>query len=202
MSRKLLLLAASVALLSGAATFAHAADIIDPPVVDLPEPVMPVAHAATGGWYIRGDVGYSVNQMSDVTYVTSGIGLGTNTLRGKLSNNYSFGGGVGYDTGNYLRVDLTADYFSKTNFKGSSTGTCPVGVGLPVGQCVTTDSSSFTALSIMANAYIDLGKYNGFTPYVGAGIGGTSVKWGTLSNDYNNPLFVNYNEKQDRKSVV
>jgi opacity protein-like surface antigen len=205
MSRKLLLLAASVAFLVGAASFANAADIIDPPVVDLPEPVMPVAHAAAGGWYLRGDVGYSVGGDVDADYVIAvapavvgGLPqVSSGLLRGHLKDNYSFGAGIGYDTGNYLRVDLTADYFTKSNFNGSSSGFCTAvgaGVGVPPVACTTTDSQSLSALSIMANAYIDLGKFNGFTPYVGAGIGGTHVKWGTLTNDYNNTLVTNTDE--------
>jgi len=35
---------------------------------------------------------------------------------------------------------------------------------------------------LLANAYVDLGTYNGFTPYVGAGIGGAYVKWDELTN--------------------
>ncbi len=34
----------------------------------------------------------------------------------------------------------------------------------------------------MANAYVDLGTYAYFTPYVGAGIGGSYVKWDKLRN--------------------
>jgi len=34
----------------------------------------------------------------------------------------------------------------------------------------------------MANAYFDLGDYSGFTPYVGAGIGGAQMHWGDLTN--------------------
>jgi opacity protein-like surface antigen len=190
MSRKLLLLAASVALLVGAGSLAQAADIIDPPVIDLPEPVMPTPHVATGGWYIRGDIGYSANSNVDAEYVTTSLGLiGAGTLRGNLKNNYSVGGGIGYDTGNYLRVDFTADYFTKSNFNGSSTGTCtPLVAPFTPIACTTTDTMSLSALSLMANAYIDLGKFGGFTPYVGAGIGGTHVKWGTLSNVYNQPV--------------
>lgn len=201
MSRKLLLLAATAAVLSGAATFAKAADILEPQVIDLPEPVMNVAAPAKGGWYIRGDVGYSKNTMSDVDYVTAGIAnfglpnakgiLGTGVLKGTLSDSYSFGAGIGYDTGNYLRVDLTADYFSKANFKGSSTGQCP---GNPTFSCTTTDSATYETLSLMANAYVDLGKYHGFTPYVGAGIGGTQVKWGELSNKYADPAYSGFDE--------
>ncbi len=195
MSRKLLLLAASVAFLVGAASIANAADIIDPPVIDLPEPVMPVEHVAKGGWYIRGDVGYSMQGDVDAEYVTTAAGLiGSGLLRGQLKDNYSIGAGIGYDTGNYLRVDLTADYFTKSNFNGSSVGTCtPVGGGAPI-ACATTDTQSLNALSIMANAYIDLGKFNGFTPYVGAGIGGTHVKWGTLYNDFDQTVVTNPDE--------
>ena len=38
------------------------------------------------------------------------------------------------------------------------------------------------AYSLMANAYVDLGTYGSVTPYVGAGIGGTYVKWSNLRN--------------------
>jgi opacity protein-like surface antigen len=198
MSRKLLLLAASVAFLSGAASVASAADIIDPPVVDLPEPSMPVAHAAAGGWYLRGDVGYSMGGDVDADYVVAvpgpPVSISSGLLRGQLKDNYSFGAGIGYDTGNYLRVDLTADYFTKTNFNGSSAGFCNPVVPGPLVPCTTTDTQSLSALSIMANAYIDLGKFNGITPYVGAGIGGTHVSWGTLNNDYDNTLVTNADE--------
>jgi opacity protein-like surface antigen len=34
----------------------------------------------------------------------------------------------------------------------------------------------------MANAYVDLGTYGYFTPYVGGGIGGSYVKWKDLHN--------------------
>jgi opacity protein-like surface antigen len=48
--------------------------------------------------------------------------------------------------------------------------------------CTSTDLSSLTAWTLMANAYVDLGTYGYFTPYVGGGIGGTYVKWKDLSN--------------------
>jgi opacity protein-like surface antigen len=178
MSRKLLLLAASVAILAGGASFAQAADILEPQVVELPDPVMPVAAPAKGGWYIRGDIGYSGNSIGDVEYDVFGgtpAAFGKALLLGKLRSGYSVGAGVGYDTGNYLRLDLTADYFSKTKFSGNSS------CGTPLGVC-TDDTANLQAISLLANAYVDIGKYNGITPYVGAGIGGTHVQWGTLNN--------------------
>jgi opacity protein-like surface antigen len=38
------------------------------------------------------------------------------------------------------------------------------------------------AYSLLANAYVDLGTYGYITPYIGAGIGGSYVKWSKLRN--------------------
>ena len=48
--------------------------------------------------------------------------------------------------------------------------------------CRSVDTSSYSALLMLANAYADLGTWHGFTPYVGAGIGGAYVKWDNLRN--------------------
>lgn len=182
--------AAMAALLAGAASAASAADMIEPPVVELPEiPVVETVNA--GGWYIRGDATYSVFDDVQSDYVVRGANVGlfggamsTNSLKGSLSNAYGFGGGIGYDTGGLLRFDVTADYFTKNDYTGSTTGTCG---SLAGGVCTTTDTASLHAMSLLANAYVNLGKWHGITPYVGAGIGGTHVKWGSLSNDFNAP---------------
>jgi opacity protein-like surface antigen len=47
-----------------------------------------------------------------------------------------------------------------------------------------------TNLSVLANAYVDLGTYAGFTPYVGAGAGTTYVSWdGDLNTDANGTFY-------------
>ena len=46
----------------------------------------------------------------------------------------------------------------------------------------SSDPSSYNAWLLLANAYADLGTYYGFTPYVGAGIGGARVNWDDLHN--------------------
>lgn len=200
MSRKLLLLAASVALFSGSVTFANAADIIDPPVVELPEPMTHVAN--NGGWYLRGDVGYSVNHMSDVEYITAGGGLvGKGLLRGKLDNSFTGGIGIGYDSGKFFRTDVTLEYFGNQNYLGSSTGTCTSLVApFPQVSCTTVDKAKYDAHSFMANFHFDIVKNNGVTPYVGFGVGGTHVKWGALTNDFNNALVVNADEVHEGAS--
>jgi opacity protein-like surface antigen len=177
MVKNRIITAAMAALLSGAASIASAADIIEPPIVELPE-IPVVEHVKAGGWYIRGDVGYSMNAIDDIHYdvFTPPAGpFSTGLLRGKMSENFSFGGGIGYDTGHLLRADLTIDYFTKSNFTGNSF------CGVPSAAC-TDDTTSRSDLVALANAYVNLGTYNRITPYVGAGIGGTQVNWSTLNN--------------------
>ena len=170
------------AIMAGAlAVPAVAADYVEPPVVEAPAPVEQVAYEdpAYSGWYIRGDVGYRWNKFRGADYILYGApGELGEFDSAKLKGSLALGGGVGYQINNYLRTDLTADYIFKSNFDGSTVGFC--GTGLP---CTSTDRSSYKALLLLANAYVDLGTYHGFTPYIGAGIGGAHVKWANLIND-------------------
>lgn len=172
---KLLTAGSAIAMVMTASAFA--ADIYEPPVVETPVYEVPESlPASVSGWYIRGDVGYSWSEYRGAIYGTPG---GTNRLYGEVDESFFLGGGVGYQINSYLRTDLTLDYDFESDFNGYTRGTCGAALG---GACVSTDISSFSALTVMANAYIDLGTYAGFTPYVGAGIGGAHVKWNDLSN--------------------
>lgn len=166
-------LAATVAAISPAL----AADMPEPPMIE-PTPPIVYEEPDMGGWYIRGDVDYHITKFKGADYITYGPPAGTNTFTtGSIANSWSAGGGIGYKVNKYFRVDATADYLLRTSFSGSTSGTCG---GAP---CTSTDTSTFEALVLMANAYADLGTYNGFTPYVGVGIGGAKVHWSTLAND-------------------
>jgi opacity protein-like surface antigen len=162
--------------LAGISAPAAAADLYEPPVV--PAPVyQPVE---TGGWYIRGDVDYHWSKLRGANYVTYGAPCGAGCTPGndfdstKLKGSWSLGVGVGYKINSYLRTDLTADYWFKSHFTGTSSSAGPCGGG---GPCNSTDKSSMSALLLLANAYVDLGTWHGVTPYLGAGIGGAYVKW-------------------------
>lgn len=61
--------------------------------------------------------------------------------------------GVGARFSDWLRLDLTADYRTQADYDGYG---------------VSGDASTAT---ILANAYVDLGRWQKLTPYVGAGIG-------------------------------
>ncbi|WP_377290782.1 outer membrane protein [Rhizobium sp. SG2393] len=176
-----------VAVLLASSTVAFGADLYQPPVeqpiVDQPVVAQPVASA--GGWYLRGDVGYSYTKMRGAHFFQGSNGSVANFASAKVDNTWTGGIGVGYQATSYLRGDLTLDYFGKSDFRGSTIGSC--GVSL---NCTSRDITSFSALSLMANAYVDLGTYYSITPYVGGGIGGTRVKWDKLRNtscDSSNP---------------
>lgn len=159
-------------------TVASAADYVEP----LPVPEVVVAPPAAGGWYLRGDVGYGWNKFKRTDYATiddcecGDLTFGGNSLKGKLKGSFLIGGGVGYQVTDYFRADLTADYMTRARFNGYTFGSACNGDP----TCASDERSKFSALSILANAYVDLGNFNGFTPYVGAGIGGTRVSWSDI----------------------
>ncbi len=179
------------------ATFAVApvlaADYVQPPVV-IEEPVVVEQPVEFGGWYIRGDVDYHKSKMRGSEYITYGApcGPGCGGTGGtksfdktELKSTFSIGAGVGYQLNRYFRTDLTIDYWSKSKFKGSTSDDGNYGCGSPTIPCQSVDRAKMSALVLLANAYVDLGTWNGLTPYVGAGIGGAHIKWGDLENDAN-----------------
>lgn len=162
-----------------ACTPAFAADLYQPapPVVSAPEVVVSDAN----GWYLRGDVGYSFNKLRGANFFQGSNALVTDFTTASLKDSFLVGAGVGYQVNSYLRTDLTFDYLTNADFRGSTRGG-GAGFGACVGPCTSSDRTSLSAYSLLANAYVDLGTYAGFTPYVGAGIGGTYVKWDKLRN--------------------
>jgi opacity protein-like surface antigen len=100
--------------------------------------------------------------------------------------NAGFVGGVGfgYRVNDMVRLDATWDYWTGPDRTRSFAAICPYGpVGVtnalgPAGYLydptnTRAGSASFRQHNntVLANAYVDLGTYYGFTPYVGAGAG-------------------------------
>ena len=155
-----------------------------PPPVEAPEYTGTIANV--DGWYIRGDLGYNASiKGGDPTYKTFDFKAKTTTTNtfdaSRLSSNFSVNAGGGYQFNDYLRSDLTLDYF-QTSFKGDGEWEpCA-----PNGLSCKHKGQDMTALSLMANGYVDLGTYAGFTPYLGAGAGMSYVKWGDVDYYYSN----------------
>ncbi len=161
-------------------TSAFAADFYQPEVIEAPVIEQPVAVQASG-WYLRGDVGYSFNKIRGARFFQGSNRYQRDFDTVDVDDSFSIGGGVGYQFTDHLRSDLTLDYMFKSDFSGSTSGG-GAAVGACVGPCTSRDVSSYSALSLLANAYVDIGTYGVFTPYVGGGIGGTQVNWKNLNN--------------------
>ena len=169
-------LAAVLLALSGMSAFA--ADIVEPPVVEAP---LPARRVSAAGIFAATRLSLGGVPRRRLHHLRRDLLRRCRSRHGSfdfgdLDGAFSLGGGVGYQITNYLRTDLTADYWFNSDFNGQTSGTCG---GAP---CVSSDTSSWSAWLLLANAYADLGTYYGFTPYVGAGIGGAHVNWDDLHN--------------------
>ncbi|XYK79390.1 MAG: outer membrane protein [Labrenzia sp.] len=139
---------------------------------DLPTPVIehvPVAPAAVGGFYLRGDIGYKVYGEPSGSFSDAAIG-GLRYERESLDNTWMIGAGVGYQFNRYFRSDVTVDYEAKA----TATGYAPCGGCAAAGQ-FSTEKADIDVWTVMLNGYVDLATWNRITPYVGAGIGASYV---------------------------
>jgi opacity protein-like surface antigen len=106
-------------------------------------PALPEGPVEWGSnWYLRGDVGAAEVSPADLNGVN---------LNQTFPNNWTAGLGGGFKFNEYFRADVTVDYQS-----------------LYHNSAIPNNTSSVLAL---ANAYLDLGTFWGFTPYIGAGVG-------------------------------
>jgi len=156
------LIAAGAAILMSSAAFAADMPIAPPPMY-APPPVEDF-----GGWYLRGDIGFSnqrvsrLNNALDATTTSSVQHLGFNTAG-------IFGLGVGYKVNNWFRADVTGEYRGNSQFFGTDAITFPGGFG------TDTYHATKSEWVILANAYVDLGTWWYVTPFIGAGVGGARV---------------------------
>jgi len=160
MSRRIVSL--GIAAFAGLVATAAAAtdlDIINAPEIDVS------GSAAAQGWYVRGDLGYAGWTKAGRVSVTQS-GVSTDFDEGRFSHPVSFGAGLGYQFGDIVRADLTAD-FSRDDFEGSA--------ACAGGACAF--KADYSTVGLMVNGYADLGTFAGFTPYVGAGLGATYLDW-------------------------
>src|SRR5579862_418046 len=166
-SVKIFVVAGAASLLSSMAAAADMA--IAPPPMPYAPPV-----ADFGGWYLRGDIGFSNQSVKNVLDTNPSA---YNNVAVSQTSAFGSGGiydlGVGYRVNSWFRTDFTAQYRGKTNFTGLDVVT---GTGPNVGF-VGTDSYTATKseLLFMANAYVDLGTWWCVTPFIGAGIGTARV---------------------------
>jgi opacity protein-like surface antigen len=164
------ILAAGAASLMSTAVFAADMPIAPPPQMYAPPPVEDF-----GGWYLRGDIGFSnqkVKNLDIANYRDPGITIPSQKLGFDTGGIYQVG--VGYQFNNWFRGDITGQYRGSANFHGLDLVSFN---GVPLGA--DTYSGSKSEWVVMANAYVDLGTWWCVTPFVGAGVG---MSRNTISN--------------------
>jgi len=121
-----------------------------------------------GGWYLRGDIGFSNQRVDRLNNV-----LDRNNTSSVQTNNFNtagiFGLGVGYKVNNWFRADVTGEYRGNSSFFGADAA--------HIGDAVGADTYHATKNEwvVLANAYVDLGTWWCITPFIGAGVGGARV---------------------------
>jgi opacity protein-like surface antigen len=135
-------------------------------------------------WYIRGDLAYAQETFPDIAPFA--FGSSPSAL-----NTYSAGAGMGYKVNYWFRTDLILDYRSMIHAVGSSAPmACSALLADPNTGLLTPFPESCTGhfdseihrWDLLANGYLDLGTWDGFTPYLGAGAG---VSWGRTKQSVN-----------------
>jgi opacity protein-like surface antigen len=152
----------------------QAADLPLPPA---PPPVVEFA----GGWYLRGDIGFTNQQVGSLFngQVNNSV---PNTFVSTVDKAFDaaplFGLAVGYQFNNFIRADVTGEWRGASNFHGLDITSFSSG---PAGQTLAPDSFSASKSEwlFLANLYVDLGTWWCVTPFIGAGVG---VSYNTISN--------------------
>ncbi|HEY7842657.1 MAG TPA: outer membrane protein [Bradyrhizobium sp.] len=156
------LIAAGAASLLSTAAFAADMPIAPPPMYAPPPP------AEFGGWYLRGDIGFSnqkVNHLDTPGYHDPGITVPP-TIGLGFDSAGIFGLGAGYQFNNWFRADVTGEYRGNANLHGLDIVSFNGGI-------IGTDEyhGSKSEWLVLANAYVDLGTWWCVTPFIGAGVG-------------------------------
>lgn len=163
------------------ANSALAADIIEP----VYEPEVAVA---LGGWYLRGDIGMSNQQLHGDLY-NELMDTSDNVQfldDGTFSSAPMARIGVGYEFNNWFRMDATVEYRGKADFSALDRYEVTDDADPTTWDGSNDYSAKKSEWLIMTNAYMDLGTWYGITPYVGGGLGASRV---TISSfrDVNTP---------------
>jgi opacity protein-like surface antigen len=155
---------------------AHAADM-----PEFVEPA-PIAVKEFGGWYLRGDVGITNQQVDDFSSPIFDLpGNDFDVQFNDFDASAFVGLGVGYRFNRWVRADITGEYRAKSDFNGLDYYT---DAGLPSGIGANVYEGNKSEWLLLANAYIDLPTFGIMTPFIGAGVGGARVKIADFS-DFN-----------------
>ncbi len=158
---KTLMLAAAATLGANAAL---AADYAPPP----PPPVYaPPPQPCCNNWYLRGYVGAGITSGDDAEFIQNSANSSNFAFDSTSYADQMFiGGGFGYAVNNWLRIEATAEYRAKSRVYAFGHYTSGGDFAIDEYQ------GNLSSWVLLANAFIDLGTWDCFTPFIGAGVGG------------------------------
>jgi opacity protein-like surface antigen len=141
------------------------------------------------GWYLRGDLGVGINQLSSGTYSFNGVIPDFGVPQREITQQAIVGLGAGYQFNAWFRADVTGEYRFGNKYHAvetySSSPNCPTGVGY---LCGDGYHGTIRSGVVLANGYVDLGTWYGITPYVGAGVGAAfNTMAGLVDTSITNP---------------
>ncbi|MEM1039558.1 MAG: outer membrane beta-barrel protein [Pseudomonadota bacterium] len=162
-----------------ASTTAFAADMLQ----DLEMDVTQVEFGT--GWYLRGDIGYAFDP------VVVDIERAGATSQDDLGNPLAWGVAAGYQLNSFARAELGFNHFVGLQSSSRTSQDCgteditstdafgnTVITATPItGNCYYAANAEPSAVSVMANVYLDGPEFWKVTPYVGAGVGTAFVSW-------------------------
>ena len=164
--------------MSALATIAMSAHLSVAADLDPPAPIIehkPIA--VGGGFYLRGDIGYSIWENPNFAFRNDVAGF-SSAIDNEDSDYAILGGvGIGYRFNEHFRFDLTADLRGNKDIDGTiECGACVAFASIP--DTTLIQRTDVDIATFFANAYLEAGTFNGFTPYVGGGVGFAYLNYG------------------------
>ena len=160
---------------------AHAADL--PMPLPPPPPVYAPAPALGGNWYLRGDVGVGIADLTTQasTFSPGNVPPDARIQQSSLDDSAFIDGGVGYRFNQYFRVDVTGEYRAAAQYSAIETYNQGFFFVPKTGQQnADVYRGNVRVVDGLVNGYVDLGTWYGITPFIGGGIGLANINAGSV----------------------
>lgn len=120
-------------------------------------------------FYVRGDAGFA---RLEGDYRQPDLEAAGGGFVGESFDSTPYlGAGLGWQLSNRFRVDLTGEYRFTSDIEAVDAVSRRLRFPNGVQRVSTIYEGELSSIVGLANAYLDLGTWNGVTPYVGAGVG-------------------------------
>lgn len=157
------------------AACALAATALPALAADIPYEPVPVPPAVLGGWYLRGDIGFSNQEVDELDNVLFDTTETFDMVHQEFTGAPFVAAGVGYRINDWFRVDATGEYRSKSEFNGADIYTA-FGAGGVLGTGTNKYLAKKSEWVALLNGYVDLGSWRGISPFIGAGVGAANIE--------------------------